>query len=82
MTKFTLARLRDLLQEVSPAVDWSQLGIEDNLTEAGLDSLDKAALMMRLEDEIKQTISDEVYDRIETAKQIIEYISDPNTAGS
>jgi acyl carrier protein len=75
MSDLTLTRLRDLLQETSPAQDWSGLGLEDSLADAGLDSLDKATLIMRLEDETGHTIPDDVYERLDTPARIFAHLS-------
>lgn len=75
MSELTLARLRDLLKEVSPAQDWSALGMEDSLATAGLDSLDKATFVMRLEDETGQSIPDEIYEELDTPAQILGHLA-------
>lgn len=75
MSELRLTRLRDLLKEVSPAQDWSRLEMQDSLSAAGLDSLDKATFVMRLEDETGQSIPDEVYEDLDTPAQILSHIS-------
>ena len=74
MTQLTLAAFKDILTQNFPAQDWSGVGEADSLSEAGLDSLDKATLIMKVEELASVAIPDEKYEEMDTAGEIIAFV--------
>ncbi|MGI9406479.1 MAG: acyl carrier protein [Hyphomicrobiaceae bacterium] len=62
-----------LLNEAAPQIDWSEVAVDVSLTEAGLDSLDKATLFLKVEEKSGISIPDEIYDDMDTVQAIIDY---------
>ncbi len=74
MSQFSHATLLSILQEQFPDRDWSEFPEEASLEDAGIDSLDKATLVMKVEEVAGVTISDERYDELNTPKSIVELV--------
>jgi acyl carrier protein len=72
--QFGFEALRQAIAESFPAQDWSGLAPDSSLEEKGLDSLDKATLIMKVEEMANVKIPDEVYDTLDTPGDIIEFI--------
>lgn len=62
--------VRAILSKTVPTVDWSAVGEEDDLEGAGLDSLDKASVVMEIEREASVTIPDERYEDLRTIRDL------------
>lgn len=62
--------VRAILSKTVPTVDWSAVGEEDDLEGAGLDSLDKASVVMEVEREASVTISDDRYNDLRTIRDL------------
>ncbi|MDE9449058.1 acyl carrier protein [Aliiroseovarius sp. Z3] len=74
MSQFTHATFLSILQEQFPDRDWSELSEEASLEDVGIDSLDKATLVMKVEEVAGVTISDELYDELNTPRNIVELV--------
>jgi acyl carrier protein len=72
---FDDSALLELLKDVTPAVKWAELGTDHSLDDAGLDSLDKATLFMKLEDKTGLQIPDSDYDNLDTRQSILDYVA-------
>lgn len=75
MSKTTIEEIKTILAEVVSAIDWSALEPDQSLSELGLDSLDKASFVMKLEEAAGVTIPDEDYENLDTAAEFVDYIS-------
>lgn len=68
----TEAEVRKILSDVVPAIAWDNVGRDDDLTEAGLDSLDKASAIMEIETAAGVRIDDSRYDDITTIAALVQ----------
>ena len=75
MAAFDHSALLELLKDVAPSVKWADLGAEGSLEDAGLDSLDKATLFMKIEDKTGLQIPDSDYDNLDSSKSIVDYVA-------
>ena len=75
MTQLTIEKVRALLEETVPSVNWSSLGEDDSLSEAGLDSLDKATFIMKVEEVAGTSIPDAAYEEIDTPRALDAYLA-------
>lgn len=80
MTAFDHSALLELLKDVAPKGKWADVGAEDSLEDAGLDSLDKATLFMKIEDKTGLQIPDSDYEVLDTSKSIIDYVATKKAA--
>lgn len=67
----TEAEIREILKTVVPTIDWDSLGIDDDLGAAGLDSLDKASVIMDLETAAGVKIDDTRYEELATIADLM-----------
>lgn len=64
------AEIRETLTQVSPSVNWAEVADDTPMEDAGLDSLDKANLIMEIENKASTSIDDSFYDEINTINDI------------
>jgi acyl carrier protein len=57
-----------------PSADWRTVNADDSLEEAGLDSLDKATLIMKVEEATGLSVQDEDYEDMDTISSLITYV--------
>lgn len=60
------SKIREILKETAPATDWDAVKVDDSLDAAGLDSLDKASVIMAIETEAGIHIDDDRYEDLDT----------------
>jgi acyl carrier protein len=72
--------VRAVLSELVPTIAWEKVPSGGSLTEAGLDSLDKANVFLRLEERSGLKIPDEEYDTLDSIDGVVEYIRSRKTA--
>ena len=70
MPSLSAQDVRAILSKTVPTVDWSAVGEEEDLEGAGLDSLDKASVVMEVEREASVTISDDRYGDLRTIRDL------------
>lgn len=75
MTKPTEADIRTILTGVSPGVSWEEVGADESISDAGLDSLDKANVLLKVEEDYGIHIPDEEYDELDTIAQVISSVA-------
>ena len=75
MASTNIEAIRAILGEVASSIDWSGLSPDDSLSDHGLDSLDKASFVMKLEAETGVGIPDEDYEALDTAAGFIGYVA-------
>lgn len=68
----TEADIRAILKTVAPTIDWDAVGAGDDLADAGLDSLDKASVIMDLEAAAGVKIDDARYEELTTISHLLE----------
>lgn len=73
----TEADIRSFLKTVAPTIDWDSVGADDDLADAGLDSLDKASLIMDLEAAAGVKIDDARYDELATISDLLKAAGGP-----
>jgi acyl carrier protein len=66
----TVDEVRDALKSVVPTIDWAQVADDQDLEQAGLDSLDKAGVILDLETRLSTTISDDDYADLNTIAEL------------
>ena len=74
MTQLTLAEFKNILTQNFPAQDWNGVDETGSLSELGLDSLDKATLIMKVEEFASVAIPDDKYEDMDTAGEIIAFV--------
>ena len=67
-------RLAALIERVTGEED--SVGPESRLTDAGISSLDRIELAIRIEEEFGARITERVYDEYETVGQLAEFLED------
>lgn len=65
--------VRALLKRVVPAINWDDVGSDESLMAAGLDSLDKVTLIMEFETAMSTKIDDDRYDEMDTIADLAAY---------
>ena len=68
----TEAQVKDILKRIVPTIDWADLDADADLAKAGLDSLDKASVIMEIETEAGIRVDDSRYDEILTISDLIQ----------
>ena len=64
-------KVRDILKTIAPATNWDSVKAGDSLEAAGLDSLDKANVIMAIETEASVQIDDARYEELDTIEALI-----------
>lgn len=67
----TEAEIRGILKIIAPTIDWDAVGVDDDLGSAGLDSLDKASVIMDLETAAGVKIDDTRYEELATVTDLM-----------
>jgi len=75
MPSITSDRTRTLLQETAPGTDWSAVAADGSLEDAGLDSLDKATFIMKVEEATGLSIPDESYEAMDSIDGVVAYVA-------
>lgn len=75
MPSITPDQIRTLLQETAPGTDWSAVTTDGSLEDAGLDSLDKATFIMKVEEATGLTIPDESYEAMDNIDGVVAYVA-------
>ena len=63
-----------ILQRSAEDVQFDQIKMDTSLKKSGLDSMDKASLMLDIEETFDIAISDLDFDKLDTIGSIIEYL--------
>ena len=67
----TLDEIRTILTQIAPTIDWSAIGADDSRADAGLDSLDKASVIMEIETVAGVKIDDARYEELATMADLM-----------
>lgn len=65
------SEIRSLLALIVPSINWSVVTLDASLEEAGLDSLDKANLIMEIEGILSIKIDDSEYEKLDSIQNLI-----------
>jgi acyl carrier protein len=71
---------RRILQSVAAGVNWSAVEEDASLSEAGLDSLDKATFFLNVEEAVGTSIPDSAYENIDSIRSLLEYLRSSQAA--
>lgn len=70
----THEEIMEIINDAGVAADVSQVKNDTNLTEAGIDSLDMANVLLGIEEKYDTKIPDEDIDRLSTVENIVQYL--------
>lgn len=70
--------IRETLASIVPAVNWQDISDDESLSDAGLDSLDKATLFLKIEEQTGRSIPDDDYESLDSIGEIVKYMSEEN----
>lgn len=69
------ATIREMLAEVKEGLDYTNMSLDREFGEAGLDSLDVASLLLAVQEHYDVNIDDDKVDELDTLAKLIDYIA-------
>lgn len=81
MSQVTTSQIRDILTKTVDSFDGSGVSDDQSLSDAGMDSLDKASLFLAIEEQLSVKISDDVFEELDSISAIAEQVSEIMSAG-
>ncbi len=74
MDETIAGKVRSIVQEVRPEIDFSQLPVSADFDDAGLDSLDHASILFSVQETYSIVIPDDVVDVLKSIEAIAAFI--------
>jgi acyl carrier protein len=69
-------KILELIQNSCLTIDFNKLKPDDSLIKAGFDSMDKASLILEIEEKYNLTIPDVDFDKLDSINSIVIYLKE------
>jgi len=81
MAQVTTSQIRDILRTAVDSFDGMELSDDQSLSDAGMDSLDKASLFLAIEEELNVKVSDDLFEELDSIGAIADRVSKIGSPG-